>query len=375
MSTNPPGSPLEYPANGIIPTRIFRFARSPLTTDFRNFKIRDFWIDSSADTLYFLVNKSGTSATWILLAVGSADLESLTGDSGAAATPTAGNINIAGTAAQGLVTSSATDTVTLTVSDATETQKGVLETSTDVEAIAVTETDKALVPSNLTPLFASPPSIGGTIAANGTFTLLNVDNIQIDGNTISAASGSDLNITLGDAIGANNLIIQNSTPVTLANMNSNGWLTLPLQPSVLAYVTANVANVTGDGTVYTIIMDAERFDTNSDFDITTGVFTAPVTGKYSCVWNAAAGDFGAAHTEMNNTLTTSNATYQGFSVNPFVAQDVASTAMNTNGGAIFDMEVADTAFVTVQVSGGAQTVSNRGDAVNFGSRICIQLIS
>ena len=213
------------------------------------------------------------------------------------------------------------------------------------------------------------------VAGTLTFSGGNTQNGNLITQNITSWPSTDIDINLADAAGSNNLTIQNSTPATLMNVNTLGFVTLPLQPSVLAYTSANVANVTGDGTVYTIIMNTERFDINGDFNTTTGTFTAPVTGKYAFTWNASAGDFAVGHTSFRNTLTTSNATYQGFSVNPFATQDVPATSINTNGSVICDMDITDTAFVTIEVGGGAKTVSNRGDAVNHGSRISIELVS
>jgi len=66
-NNNQPQSPLEYPANDQVPVRIFRRNRAPLTTDYRNFKVRDFWNDTSSDDLWYLTSKTTTSGLWIKL--------------------------------------------------------------------------------------------------------------------------------------------------------------------------------------------------------------------------------------------------------------------------------------------------------------------
>ena len=111
-------------------------------------------------------------------------------DSGNATPDGSGIITFAGTTAQGLDSSATGNTVTYTIADASETQKGTLEIATDAEAVAVTATDKALVPSNMTPLFAEPPAIGGTTPAVGAFTQVNVDNLRLDGNTVSTTDAN-----------------------------------------------------------------------------------------------------------------------------------------------------------------------------------------
>ena len=85
MSTNnnQPRSPLEYPTNDTVPVRIFRRNRAPLTTDFRNFKVRDFWNDTSINDLWYLASKTTSSALWIKLGGGAlGDVRFLQGDSG-----------------------------------------------------------------------------------------------------------------------------------------------------------------------------------------------------------------------------------------------------------------------------------------------------
>jgi hypothetical protein len=85
MSTNnnQPQSPLEYPANDQVPVRIFRRNRAPLTTDYRNFKVRDFWNDTSSDDLWYLTSKTTASGVWIKLGGATAgDVQFLAGDSG-----------------------------------------------------------------------------------------------------------------------------------------------------------------------------------------------------------------------------------------------------------------------------------------------------
>ncbi len=114
MSRNPPSSPLNYPANNLEVNRIFRFDRAPTTFDFRNFRVRDFWNDSEANTLYYLSDRSGSEGTWVLLGAGSGDTETLTGNTGGAVGPDgANNINIIG--ANGLTIDGNPGTNTLTV--------------------------------------------------------------------------------------------------------------------------------------------------------------------------------------------------------------------------------------------------------------------
>lgn len=100
MNNNQPQSPLEYPANNFVPVRVFRRNRAPLTSDYRNFKVRDFWNDFSADDLWYLTDISAGVATWIKLGGGgTGDIQFEAGDSGGNVPPDASGVinNVGGT--------------------------------------------------------------------------------------------------------------------------------------------------------------------------------------------------------------------------------------------------------------------------------------
>lgn len=66
----------------------------------------------------------------------------------------------------------------------------------------------------------------------------------------------------------------------LAQFTRGGVWTFPLQPAFLANRSTDALNVTGNGAVYTIVFDNEIADQSNSYDPATGIFTAPVTGKY-----------------------------------------------------------------------------------------------
>ena len=64
-------------------------------------------------------------------------------------------------------------------------------------------------------------------------------------------------------------------------VSSAGIMTNPAQPAFNANLTNNASNVTGNGATYTISSwGTVYFDQASNFNASTGVFTAPATGKY-----------------------------------------------------------------------------------------------
>lgn len=149
--------------------------------------------------------------------------------------------------------------------------------------------------------------------------------------------GDAFKISQGSALGTNDTFI----------MSAAGERTMPLQPAFLA-IAANATNVTGNGAVYQLGTAAmtEVFDQNGDFN-TNGTFTAPVTGKFTLSASASVTDCTASQT-CQIALVTSNRTIAAGQSRPASGNDI--NALVTT---ITDMDGSDTAVVTVTVSGEA----------------------
>ena len=141
---------------------------------------------------------------------------------------------------------------------------------------------------------------------------------------------------------------------TVFKATTAGEITMPLQPAFLADANAQL-NVTGDGTIYTVIFaKTEHFDQNADFD-GTSTFTAPVTGKYQLSSDVILDDLTTSHTESIITLSTSNRDYVTGYINAGAVKtsgDVASVGFSL----LVDMDAADTAVVKIKVSNGTKVV-------------------
>lgn len=129
-----------------------------------------------------------------------------------------------------------------------------------------------------------------------------------------------------------------------------GAITEPLQPSFLVVNTAGATDVTGDGTVYTVLWPTEVIDRASNFASNT--FTAPVTGLYQFSLNVFLRQIGAAHTNIIINLVTTARSYQYTVVQG--AQLYSSVCMPVS--VLANMTASDTATVTIQVNGSTKTI-------------------
>ena len=135
------------------------------------------------------------------------------------------------------------------------------------------------------------------------------------------------------ALGSNNVM----------RVAATGEINYPLQPAFLAYLETSVLNVTGDGTEYTVIYDTEVFDQNSDFDLATSTFTAPVTGRYLInVSGSLIG--GTVMTTIICRIVTLNRTYR---ITLPLNAGVTTSASGT-GSVLADMDAADTFTISLQ---------------------------
>lgn len=235
MGFNPPTSPLNYPANNVDPARIFRFDRAPTTGDFQNFKIRDFWIDSSSDDLYFLVDKPAKSATWISLGgVPGTGIERLTGNTGGAVEGDGTeNINILGSSPITVTGNPGTNTLTIesdgTLADEYVTDAGsaipvagilnvVGGTSIDTAGAADTVTINAGTDIATTYIADSGSAI--PVANNLNIFGINGINTIASGNTVTInASASSISSNLGFTFNVDTFALTAADGSSLSSIN------------------------------------------------------------------------------------------------------------------------------------------------------------
>jgi hypothetical protein len=146
-------------------------------------------------------------------------------------------------------------------------------------------------------------------------------------------------------------LVSSSTEI----LPSNIWIKTG-QPAFSAYKSSTTNNVTGDGTQYAFICDTEIFDIGTNYNATTGVFTAPVTGVYLFTTNVLVNNCTIANYIVLNIQATESYQRQ-------YGRTASAGDFGVGFSVIIFMNSADTAFPLVRVTGeAAKTNSVAGSA-------------
>jgi len=196
--------------------------------------------------------------------------------------------------------------------------------------------------------------------ASGTFTPLTswtdgTDRLDSASHTTPPANSSE-NIDAGENVriawsGSSPNTFNAQTIPTYNFFRELGMYRAAYQPAFSAYKNANQSPYNTNATV---VFDAEYWDTGADFNTSTGVFTAPASGKYLLIANCLIGSASAGnHFEM--ILSTSNRGY--YAGMPGRIEYQAGTSwgdgyISLGIAQIVDMDVNDTAYVYFPTFGG-----------------------
>lgn len=122
-----------------------------------------------------------------------------------------------------------------------------------------------------------------------------------------------------------------------------------------AHVTADINNVTGNGTTYTVLFGTEHYDEKAEHAVGTGIFTPQRAGRYLLSAYLKL-DVPVGSTIASMQILTTGRTFVVWRGDPEAIRD-SGTDVTIGGSVLASMEEADTARVTITVSGiGADTV-------------------
>lgn len=143
-------------------------------------------------------------------------------------------------------------------------------------------------------------------------------------------------------------------------------------PFLDTYLATTVANVTGDGTAYTVLFDTTRFDDTSMYSSGTGIATVPTQtgGRYevsvSVMVNGVTGT-GWTNMEVDIIQKTSGGatvTVHPLVLNPGAVRNPANQAI-VNGNCILKCTGGDQISVLLAVSGSTKTIGVVGASTEY----------
>ena len=176
------------------------------------------------------------------------------------------------------------------------------------------------------------------------------DNVGA-GDVTAAANIGDHKIVRGDG-GAKG--IQESA----ALISDGGEMTNASQPSFSVYLSEDQSNI-AVGDYRTVLFDLERFDQGADFNITSHIFTAPVSGRYQFTLNFLLQEIDSACGYLAILIKTSNHTYFKYIYPP--QRYVADSSDSLSSEVLADMDANDTCEIQIIcLDGASQTDINAG---------------
>lgn len=150
-------------------------------------------------------------------------------------------------------------------------------------------------------------------------------------------------------------------------IDSTGSVTNALQPAFMASQGSALTNLTGDGTVYTLIADVENFDNASNYNNATGIFTAPKTGRYFFYAQVLLTSVGVGHTGCEITLQqagSATAFFAGSDSNPATGRSLSNNVndycLKVQG--MIQLTAGDTMKVQLLVTGSTKTIGVFGSS-------------
>lgn len=211
-------------------------------------------------------------------------------------------------------------------------------------------------------------SAGSTVLFNGALgtptsgTLTNATGLPEAGLTLS-------DNTTNDASTARHGFLPKLSNIATEFLNGQGAFSTPSSSGIsvgfTASLTSTATNATGDGTVFDIVSYTEQSDISSNFNATTGVFTAPSDGLYLFFLVVQLSNLSSSHTDGYTRFTDGSNNFYISRFNPYTYDGTTAVPI-VSGIFIAQLTASTTIKAQVQVTGGTKTVSVNGTTTRFG---------
>lgn len=300
------------PLSQVFPAPIIA-QRAPTTADIA-YPIGQQWIDEVGDDAYILVDVTAGVATWNVTATTPGNVDTLTGNSGGAITPSAGNINVigsgvlafagAGSTLTGSITPGSSLIATLTGGSGgalspTSGNMNLLGTANQITSTGSGSTITFSIPS----AFTAPGSITSTTTmTSGTGITSTTGNIVASTGNITSTLGSvaaATTVTAGTGITATTGNIVASTGNITSTLGSVGAATTVTAGTSITATLGNITATNGD-----VVLGTAGNKIRSTSVASTTTAGANSFGKVSLSGGAAVVSTSAAHTASIIFLTT-----------------------------------------------------------------------
>lgn len=219
-----------------------------------------------------------------------------------------------------------------------------------------TGTPGMTIEGDSTAVCLSAIEINGTVVIDGTAT-----NINFQGHIANLTQ--NFVTCQGSFIGSLSGVLNNA---------SKGFKVVsPLADAFAAKRTTDQSNITGDGTVVTVVYDAEIYDKAGSFDPATGIFIAKSAGLYQFNGIVTIGGLLVGHTsyEVDILHRDNGGSVQntiGNIGNPF-AMATPSGSASVHVSAQLDLAVGDSVRLQVSVTGSTKVVDVKGLSTTYTS--------
>ena len=274
---------------------------APLSTDYL-YPEGQTWVDTTSNNYWVLVDVTGTTATWVLAAAGTGDLQNIVVDT---------------------VSGTGTNPVLPIGGSITVTANQVAQAAVGAQCMEVVSQVPGQYSINIQKTSVHPSS-------------------DASYNGVSHFNSAQFNVTIDGFV---------------------SLITNTVKPKFLAIQDSAVTNVTGDGTAYTVIFNNVIFQQLSGYNNATGVFTVPETGTYRFTLNVTASSIGAGHTigwiQLSNT--TSGVVCRFNEISPAAVRD-SGNQFQFQGTVLLNCTAADQISVNIEVNNSTKTVGVLGSA-------------